>query len=191
MEEILFENRAQWRDWLKNNHQNAKGVWVIYYKKSSGKPHLSYDEAVEEALCFGWIDSKPGKIDEEKSKLYYCPRNPKSNWSALNKVRVEKLRSAGLMTEAGEKMITIALETGTWYALDEVENLIIPEDLQVALDAFPNATSYFDAFPKSVKKGILEWIKNAKTAETRLKRINETAALANDNIRANQYVKKQ
>lgn len=190
MQEIIFENRAQWRDWLQENHHIEKGVWLVYYKKSSGKPHLSYNEAVEEALCFGWIDSKPGKIDDEKSKLYYCPRNPKSNWSALNKTRIEKLRSLGLMAEAGEKMISIAITTGTWYALDEVENLVIPADLQAALDKFLLANEYFTAFPKSVKKGILEWIKNAKTAETRLKRINETATLAKDNIRANQYVKK-
>lgn len=190
IEEIIFETRLQWREWLQLNHQTTKGVWLVYFKKASGKPHLSYDEAVEEALCFGWIDSKPGKIDDEKSKQYYCPRNPKSNWSALNKTRVEHLRKAGLMTEAGEKMITIAIESGTWTALDDVENLVIPDDLQIALDNFEKANTNFLAFPKSVKRGILEWIKNAKTTETRQKRINETSTLANENIRANQYVKK-
>jgi uncharacterized protein YdeI (YjbR/CyaY-like superfamily) len=190
MEEILIETRADWRKWLAENHDKSKGIWLVYYKKSSGKPHLSYDEGVEEALCFGWIDSLPGKIDDERSKLYYSPRKPKSNWSALNKTRVAALEAAGLLHESGIKMINVAKETGTWDALNDVENLVISPDLQVALDSFPNASDNFNAFPKSTKRGILEWILNAKTAETRNKRLQETASLASQNIRANQYVKK-
>jgi uncharacterized protein YdeI (YjbR/CyaY-like superfamily) len=188
--EILFETRAQWRQWLSENGGNMKGVWLMYYKKSSGKPHLSYDEAVEEALCFGWIDSTPNKINEEMSKQYYAPRNPKSNWSKLNKTRVDKLLESGLMTDAGMKMIDLAKKTGTWDALNDVDNLLISEDLQAALQTLSNAEKNFNAFPASTKRGILEWILNAKTPETRSKRILETATLAAQNIRANQYVKK-
>lgn len=188
--EIFCEYRHEWRQWLYDNHLTSKGVWLIFNKKSSGKPHLSYDEAVEEALCFGWIDSKPGTLDTERSRQYYSPRNPKSNWSKLNKNRIEKLIRAELMTEAGLKMVEIAQKTGTWTALDSVSNLEIPNDLMAALQALPPAEQYFNAFPPSVKKGILEWILNAKTSETRLKRITETANLAAENKRANQYIKK-
>jgi uncharacterized protein YdeI (YjbR/CyaY-like superfamily) len=160
---------------------------LVFNKKSSGKPHVSYEEGVEEALCFGWIDSKGGLVDTERSKLYYAPRNPKSNWSRPNKERIARLTAAGLMREAGLKMVEIAQKTGTWTALDEVENLVVPEDLQAALEAWPTAAAHFEAFPRSAKRGILEWILNAKTPETRQKRLEETARLANDNIRANQY----
>jgi uncharacterized protein YdeI (YjbR/CyaY-like superfamily) len=188
--EILCETRAQWRQWLSENGEIMEGVWLIYYKKSSGKPHLSYDEAVEEALCFGWIDSTPNKVNEEMSKQYYAPRNPKSNWSKLNKTRVDKLLELGLITDSGMKMIDLAKKTGTWDALNDVDNLVIPEDLQTTLQSLPHAETNFNAFPASTKRGILEWILNAKTHETRSKRILETATLAAQNIRANQYVKK-
>lgn len=188
--QFLAHDRAEWRAWLTENHRTATGVWLVFYKKSSGKPHLSYEEAVEEALCFGWIDSKPGKLDDERSMQYYSPRKPKSNWSKINKERVERLTAAGLMTESGLKMVELAKQTGTWAALDEVEELIVPPDLQAELEAQPTAAMHFGAFPRSVKRGILEWIMNAKTPETRQKRIAETVRLAAENIRANQYVKK-
>ena len=188
--EILFETRAQWRQWLSENGEKEQGIWLVYYKKTSGKPHLSYDEGVEEALCFGWIDSKPNLVDDEKSKLYYSPRKPKSNWSKVNKTRVTKLLALGLMTNAGMKMIDLAKKIGTWDALNDVDNLVIPDDLKAALQSLQNAETNFDAFPASTKRGILEWILNAKTTETRTKRILETATLAAQNIRANQYVRK-
>lgn len=188
--QFLAHDRAEWRAWLTENHRTATGVWLVFYKKSSGKPHLSYDEAVEEALCFGWIDSKPGKLDDERSMRYHSPRKPKSNWSKPNKERVERLTAAGLMTENGLKMVELAKQTGTWTALDEVEELIVPPDLQAELETQPTAATHFAAFPRSVKRGILEWILNAKTPETRQKRIAETVRLAAENIRANQYVKK-
>jgi uncharacterized protein YdeI (YjbR/CyaY-like superfamily) len=190
MEEFLAHNRTEWRNWLAENHQTSKGVWLYFYKKNSGKPALSYDEAVEEALCFGWIDSKPGIVNAEMGKRYHSPRQAKSHWSKLNKERIEKLTADGQIMEAGQKMIDLAKKTGTWTALDGVSNLEIPEDLQTALNTFEKAEQYFTAFSPSVKKGILEWILNAKTPETRNKRIMETASLANDNIKANQYVKK-
>ncbi len=181
------KTRSEWRRWLKENHTRAEGVWLISYKKGTGRPRLEYDEAVEEALCFGWIDSKPGRLDEERSMLWFAPRKPRTGWSRINKERVEKLIRAGLMTTAGLAKIQTAQEDGSWSALDAVEALQIPPDLARALAANPTAQSYFDAFPRSVKRAILEWISNAKKAETRARRIEETVRLAAQNIRANQW----
>ncbi len=181
------KTRSEWRRWLKENHTRAEGVWLISYKKGTGRPRLEYDEAVEEALCFGWIDSKPGRLDEARSMLWFAPRKPRTGWSRSNKERVEKLIRAGLMTTAGLAKIQAAQEDGSWSALDAVEALQIPPDLARALAANPTAQSYFDAFPRSVKRAILEWISNAKKAETRARRIQETVRLAAQNIRANQW----
>jgi uncharacterized protein YdeI (YjbR/CyaY-like superfamily) len=162
-------------------------VWLISYKKASGKPRFEYDEAVEEALCFGWIDSKPNKLDDERSMLWFAPRKAGTGWSKPNKERVEKLIAAGLMAPAGLAKIETAQQDGSWNALDGVEALEIPPDLSQALAANATAQRYFEAFPRSVKRGILEWILNAKKAETRAKRIEETVRLTADNIRANQW----
>ncbi|MBL7802865.1 MAG: YdeI/OmpD-associated family protein [Saprospiraceae bacterium] len=179
-----------WRQWLLDNHAAEKNIWLILYRKGSGVPSLSYDEAVDVALCFGWIDSKPNKRDEQSFYQFFSRRNPKSKWSRVNKEKIERLSAAGLMHPTGIAAVELARENGTWTALDEVENLTIPADLDAALDANPQAKSFFEAFPRSVKRGILEWISNAKQAETRRKRIEETVTLAAQNIRANQYVKK-
>jgi uncharacterized protein YdeI (YjbR/CyaY-like superfamily) len=186
---VEINARAMWREWLAANHATSRGVWVLSYKATAGKPRLTYDEAVEEALCFGWIDSKPNKYDDERSLQYYSPRKPRSNWSALNKTRVARLLEAGLIAPAGLRMIELAKQTGTWDALNDVEETVIPADLRIALQANPPAETNFEAFPKSIRRGILEWILNAKRPETRQKRVDETATLAAQNIRANQYVK--
>lgn len=180
-------SRAEWRAWLTENHTRAEGVWLVSYKKATGKPRFEYDEAVEEALCFGWVDSKPNKLDEERSLLWFAPRKAKTGWSKPNKERVEKLIAAGLMTPAGLAKVEAAKADGTWNALDSIEALEVPPDLAAALASYPTATAYFDAFPRSVKRGILEWISTAKTAATRTKRITETATLAAENKRANQW----
>ena len=184
---VAISSRAEWRNWLLDNHTNSKGVWLLSHKVATGKPTITYEEGVLEALCFGWIDSKPNKFDDERSLLYYSPRNPRSKWSALNKTRVTQLLQQGLMMPEGQRMIDLAKETGTWNALDEVDALLIPADLQAALLENPPAEANFLAFPKSTKRGILEWILNAKRPETRAKRITETATLAAQNIRANQF----
>ncbi len=181
------KTRAEWRNWLKQNHGRAEGVWLVSYKKGSGKPRLEYDEAVEEALCFGWIDSKPNKLDDERSMLWFAPRKAGAGWSKINKARVEKMIEASRMTPAGLAKIEAAKRDGSWNALDAIETLEIPPDLAAALAATPNAEQYFDAFPRSVKRAILEWIANAKKPETRAKRVEETARLAAENIRANQW----
>jgi uncharacterized protein YdeI (YjbR/CyaY-like superfamily) len=184
---VYLENRNAWRIWLKENHVSEKNIWLKIYKKQSQTPSVYYNEAVDEALCFGWIDSSIKKGNEEFYYQFFAKRNPKSNWSRVNKVKIEKLMSHGLMAEAGLKMVEIAKETGTWTALDDVENLISPPDLQEILDQNTIAKVYFEAFSRSVKRGILEWLLNAKQAETRQKRIEEIVSLAERNERANQY----
>jgi uncharacterized protein YdeI (YjbR/CyaY-like superfamily) len=182
-------DRAAWRAWLEANHATERGVWLIYFKKESGKTRVSYDEAVEEALCFGWIDSKPNKIDDLSYKQIFTPRKPKSNWSKLNKERVERLTAAGLIAPAGQKMIDLSRATGTWDALNDVEQHLVPPDLQAALEQYPEALTHWAGFSKSVRRGILEWIGNAKRPETRAARVQQTASMAAENLRA-QFDKK-
>lgn len=181
------ETRRAWRQWLQKNHARAEGVWLISFKKETGRPRVEYDEAVEEALCFGWIDSKPNKLDEERSLLWFAPRKPGTGWSRLNKERVERLIASGRMTPAGLARVDAAKADGSWSALDAVEALTIPADLRAALHSHAGAAAFFDAFPRSVKRGILEWIQNAKKPETRARRVEETARLAAENKRANQW----
>ncbi|MFN8435175.1 MAG: YdeI/OmpD-associated family protein [Anaerolineales bacterium] len=181
------KSRADWRKWLEENQDRKEGIWLISYKKDTGKPRFDYDESVEEALCFGWIDSKPAKLDDERSMLWFAPRKPKTNWSKLNKDRVEKMIKAGLMAPAGLAKVEAAKKDGSWNALDGVEALDIPPDLAKAFSKNKTAKEYFEAFPRSVKRGILEWILNAKRPETRAKRIEETVTLAEKNVRANQW----
>ncbi len=178
---------AAWREWLATNHALVKSVWLVIYKKDSGTLSVYYDEAVDEALCFGWIDSKPNKRDAESYFQFFSKRNPKSNWSRVNKEKIARLTAMGKMAAAGEEMVAIAKQSGTWAALDGVENLEIPDDLATAFVRFPQSAVNFDAFSRSTKRGILEWIFNAKRPPTRAKRIEETASLAAQNIRANQY----
>ncbi len=179
--------RQAWREWLAENHAASPGVWLVFDKKGSGRRDLVYAEAVEEALCFGWIDSRPNKIDEHRYKQLYSPRKPKSAWSKLNKQRVEKLIDQGLMTPAGLEKIEASKQDGSWSVLDAVEELTVPPDLEAALTANSAARKYFTAFPTSVKKSILWWIESAKRPETRAKRVEETVTLAARNVRANQY----
>ena len=180
-------DRQAWRNWLNENHANELSVWLIIYKKTSRVPSVYYDEAVDEALCFGWVDSKPNKRDEKSYYQFFSKRNPKSNWSLVNRAKAEKLIETGLMTDAGMAAIQIAKQNGTWTALEEVDNSIAPDDLLAALNGNPTALQYYNAFPKSSKKIILEWIHNAKKPETRQKRIEETVKLAEQNIKANHY----
>lgn len=187
VETYSARNITDWREWLEVNHQIKKSLWLIIYKKSSSVPSITYHQAVDEALCFGWIDSKPNKRDSESYYQFFAKRNPKSNWSRVNKIRVEKLLKAGKMAPAGLRMIELAKKSGTWNALDAVEDLLIPEDLKHQFYNYPNSEQHFNNFPKSVKRGILEWIQSAKKSETRKKRVIETAQLAARNIRANQY----
>jgi uncharacterized protein YdeI (YjbR/CyaY-like superfamily) len=178
--------RAEWRAWLEANHGRAEGVWMISYKKAARKPAVTYDEAVEEALCFGWVDSQDRGLDELRTMQYFTPRKPGSGWARSNKDRVDRLTAAGLMHPAGLAKVEEAKRDGSWTRLDAVELLEIPPDLAKALKAHAGAGKNFDAFPKSVRRSILEWIAQAKKPETRAKRVEETAEMAARNERANQ-----
>jgi uncharacterized protein YdeI (YjbR/CyaY-like superfamily) len=186
-EQVTVESREQWRAWLDEHHAASPGVWLVTWKKRSGHPHVPYDDVVEEALCFGWVDSLPRKLDEQRSQLLVTPRKRGSNWSRANKQRVERLHADGRMAPAGLAAVEAARADGSWTALDEVEDLVEPDDLRRALDADPEARRHWDAFPRSAKRGILEWLRNAKRPETRAKRVDETARLAARGERANQW----
>jgi uncharacterized protein YdeI (YjbR/CyaY-like superfamily) len=194
VKEFYARTRKAWRQWLLKNYDKEASVWLIIYRKESATPSVKYDEAVEEALCFGWIDSKPAKRDAESYLQYFARRKPKSNWSALNKTRVAQLLATGLIHPSGMAMIELAKKTGTWTALEAADALEYPPDLIKAFVAAARASgsgkaarTNFDAFPKSVKRAILEWIGNAKQPATRAKRIEETVSKAAQNIRANQW----
>lgn len=169
------ENAGQWRQWLEKYHQSKDAVWLEMYSKRSGKKSVTWSDAVDEALCFGWIDSKKIKIDEERSRQYFSKRKAKSTWSKINKIKIESLMEKGLMAEAGLLCIEIAKENGSWTLLDEVEERIIPSDLQLALNQYPKAIDYFTSQSPSVQKLLLSWVVLARTPETRGIRIQEIA----------------
>lgn len=186
---ISAQNTQEWHTWLKYNHKQKQNIWLVIYHRDSPVKSITYEEAVDEALCFGWIDSKPNKRDGDSYYQLFSQRNARSNWSRINKQRVERLLKEDRIQEAGHLMIQTAKMNGSWDALNTVENLIEPDDLRTALDANPEARTFWDDFPRSVKRGILEWIFNAKKPGTRVKRIQETVEKAAQNIRANQYRK--
>ena len=177
---------ADWRAWLAANHTRPDGVWLITYRRASGKATFTYEQAVEEALCYGWIDGHTKTLDEARGMQWYAPRRAGSVWARTNKERVARLIADGRMTPAGLAKIEAAKADGTWALWDSVDTLAVPDDLAAALAAYPAARANFDAFPRSARHAILGWIATAKRPETRAKRIAETARLAQDNIRANQ-----
>ncbi len=185
--EFYPRNRQAWRNWLQKNHATKQSVWLIMYKKSSGKPTIRYNEVVEEALCFGWIDSVPRKRDAESSFLYISVRKAKSGWSALNKTRIEKLLRENKMAAAGLQKIEAAKKDGSWSALDKIEALEMPAALQKALTRNKKALAHFNGFPSSVRKQLFLWVESAKTPVTKEKRITGIVTLAEKNIRANQW----
>lgn len=181
------KNRKAWRSWLEKNHAKEKSVWLVLHNKTSATKSVSYVEAVEEALCFGWIDSKPNKRDAESRYQYFAKRKPAGVWSSINKERIAKLVKAGKMTEAGQAAIEQAKKNGSWNALDKIDRIEIPEDLQQELAKNKKARDHFNAFAPSSKKIILLWIYNAKRAETRRQRVADTVKLAAKGIKANHY----
>jgi uncharacterized protein YdeI (YjbR/CyaY-like superfamily) len=186
-EKVQVESRAAWRAWLSQHASASPGIWLVTFKKAAGEAHLPYEDMVEEALCFGWVDSQARPLDDARSQLLLTPRKASSGWSRPNKQRVERLIASGLMTPAGLAVIDRAKLDGSWTALDDAWNLVEPEALVVALDADPAARRHWDAFPPSAKRAILEWIGTAKRPATREKRIAETARLAAHGERANQW----
>ena len=166
-------DRAAWRAWLAANHATSKGIWAVSYRRSTGRPTVTYEELVEEALCFGWIDSQGRALDDERTALRFTPRRRGSAWARSNKDRVERLLADGSMTPAGLRAIERAKDDGSWTALDDVDALLVPADLAAALAGDPVAGPAFDALRASLKKSILFWVMSAKRPETRARRIAE------------------
>jgi uncharacterized protein YdeI (YjbR/CyaY-like superfamily) len=181
---VHADDRATWRAWLEANHAAARGVWLVTWRPRSGRVGLDYESAIEEALCFGWVDSTGGHFDDDRGKLYFAPRKPRSVWAASNKARVERLISEGWMAPAGLAAIERAKANGWWEILDAAERLEVPEDLAAALDARPPAAANFAAFPPSARKMLLGWIAVEQRPETRAARITEIAEAAARNERA-------
>ncbi len=189
--EIEVKSRAELRAWLTHNHKQAESIWLVHYKKTQGEFHIGYDAIVEEALAFGWIDSLPRALDNARSMILLSPRKPKSAWSNTNKARVEKLIREKKMHASGLAKIEDAKRNGSWTKLDQVETLDLPKDLATALTKAKPAKAEFEKFSPSSRRAILEWLSNAKTDETRKKRILEIARLAKHGIRANYPVDKK
>ena len=167
-----------WRKWLVKNHLSKQAVWLVFFSKASNKESISWSNAVDVALCFGWIDSKKIKIDEERSHQFFSRRKANSTWSKINKEKVLRLISGGLMTEAGFKSIELAKQNGSWKILDEVEELIIPKDLEKEFKTKKGSKNFFLSLSKSIRKAILQWLVLARRPETRQKRISEIVELA-------------
>lgn len=178
--EVRAQTRAELRDWLGQNHATSAPVWLVSPRK--GQPgYFSYEELVEELIAWGWIDSLPRAIDHAFSANLIARRNPKSAWSAVNKAHAERARGTGIMTPAGEAAIAAAKANGQWDFLNDVEALILPPDLEAALTG--EARTVWDAYPRTIKRATLEWIKTAKTAPTRTTRIAEVAGSAGEGLR--------
>ena len=180
-------DRAGWRAWLIANHAMSGGVHLVSWRRQTGKTSVPYEEAVEEALCVGWIDSVAGRLDDERSLQWFSPRRAQSGWARTNKARVERLIAAGLMLQAGLAAIEEAKRNGSWTKLDDIENLVVPDDLAAALDGRPPARANWDAFSRSPRRAILVWLTDAKRPETRAKRIAEVAEHAARNERPPQF----
>lgn len=182
--QVQPDDRASWRAWLEENHATSRGVWLVMWRARSGRRGLDYESAIEEALCFGWVDGTAGTVDDERGKLYFAPRKPRSGWAATNKARVERLIRDGRMRPAGLAAIERAKSNGSWEVLDGPERLEVPPDLAAALDARPAAAANFAGFPPSARKMALAWIATAQRSETRARRIDQVADAAARNERA-------
>ncbi len=180
-EPVLFKTRESWRDWLEKNHEVEAEIWLVYYKRESGKQSVAYEEAVEEAICFGWIDGKVRTIDGERYMQRFSPRSKNSSWSESNKERVVRMIEKGCMTQAGMAAVLAAKTGGHWDDLVAVDSLEMPEDLESALASNPEAGANFQNLSNSQKKQYLHWVLSAKTPETRNKRIKKTVKRAAQN----------
>lgn len=181
---VHADDRATWRTWLEGHHATAGGCWLVTWRAKTGYPRLTYEEAIEEATCFGWVDSTAGRFDDERGRLYFAPRKARSPWAATNKARVARLTAAGLMRPAGLAAVERAKASGYWEILDSSERLEVPDDLSAALAEHPPAPDNFAAFPPSARKQMLAWVALARRPETRASRIAKIAAAAAHNERA-------
>lgn len=182
------KNQAEWRRWLMKNHKTESSVWLVYYKKTAPLHNLTWSEAVDEALCFGWIDSVRKTLDDERFIQFFSKRKTGSGWSKINKEKIKKLTEEGKMTDAGHDCIEKAKQNGSWALLDTVEELTIPKDLLKAFKTYPGAKKYFSGLTRSAQKMMLHWVVTAKRAETRAKRVHEIAMQAGQQQKPKQFV---
>jgi len=182
--ELYFERDTEWYDWLLTNHNKHKAIYLVFYKLETGIPTMRWEEAVKVALCFGWIDSTVKSLGNGKRIQYFSPRNPKGTWSKVNKEYIVELEKAGLIQESGWKLINLAKETGKWTEMDDVENGVIPDELQKAFDANPRAFENYKNFAKGYRKSYLSWLHSAKREATKQKRIAEIIKLCDANIKS-------
>lgn len=180
-------SRQEWRQWLQENHGSKPSVWLVYYKKKTNVPTISWSEAVDEALCFGWIDSTKRPVDDETFMQFFCKRKSNSAWSKINKAKVQRLIDEGSMTRPGYASIETAKQNGSWTILDDVEELLLPKDLETAFKTKKGSKDFFLSLSKSVRKNILQWLVLARRPETRQKRINEIAGLAAQKMKPKQF----
>jgi uncharacterized protein YdeI (YjbR/CyaY-like superfamily) len=173
-----------WREWLQAHHAEKQSVWLIYHKKRSATPSLTWSQAVDESLCFGWIDSRAQPLDDERYQQFFSRRKPGSGWSKINKAKIERLTAAGLMTPAGLASIETAKQNGAWTLLDEVEELRLPADLALLLQAQPLAAGYFERLSRTDKRNILQWLVLAKRPATRQKRLAEVVDSAAQQLKS-------
>ena len=185
-EHLYCKNAQEWRNWLQENHHSSKGVHLIFYRMDSEFESMRWEEAVQVAICYGWIDSTVRKLDDDRRKQMFTPRKAKSVWSKLNKTYVERLIDENLMHESGLKKIEIAKQNGSWEALDAVENLEMPKDLALAFNQNKTALQHYNSFSPSYRKSYLYWLNQAKRDETRIIRIAEIIKLCEQNIKARQ-----
>jgi uncharacterized protein YdeI (YjbR/CyaY-like superfamily) len=180
-------SQQTWRVWLQENHRSKQAVWLVCYKKKANTPTVMWSDAVDEAICFGWIDSKRITIDDDKFMQFFTKRKPNGTWSKVNKEKIKQLTDKGLMTEAGFECIEKAKQNGSWTILDNVEALIIPKDLEEEFSSKTGSKDFFLSLSKSVRKSILQWIVLAKQPETRQKRISEMAEMASQHLKPKQF----
>ena len=184
LKEFYFKNDVEWRSWLSENYNKSKGIYLIFYKVENEEESMRWEEAVKVALCYGWIDSTVKSLGNGKRRQYFCPRNPKSVWSALNKTYIKELKAYNLMHKSGLDIIKIGKQNGSWSALDDVEKGVIPEDLQVAFDNNKRAFDNYKNFAPSYRKSYLYWLNQAKRETTRQHRILKIVDLCNQNIKS-------
>ncbi len=181
--EHYFKNDTSFRQWLHKNHMQEEGIYLIFYKIAHEKESMRWEEAVKVAICYGWIDSTVKSLGDGKRRQYFCPRKPKSVWSKVNKEYIKDLIAKGLMHSSGFNKITAAKTDGSWTALDDVENGVIPLALKQAFDKAPDAFKNFNTFTRGQRKSYLYWLNQAKRQETQQKRISEIVRLSSENIK--------
>lgn len=184
IQEYYFKNDQQWREWLLDKHSQNEGIYLIFYAVSHENESMRWEEAVRVALCYGWIDSTVKNIGPGKRRQYFCPRKPKSVWSRVNKDHIKDLKKNDLMHKNGLESIKVAKKNGSWTSLDDVENGVIPQELQEVFNKNPTAFSNFQNFTRGQRKSYLYYLNQAKREETRQKRIKEIVQLCTKNIKA-------